>query len=497
MPKERVALDFHVMSQCPFGVQVENGIAPVLKKLGNAVDFKLHFIGKETAPGKFTSMHGENEVKGNMVQLCAKQHSPEKYMDIIGCMNKNMRAIPANFESCAKELKIDAAKINACVDGEEGKKLLSASFKVSNEKKAFGSPTIFLAGKKYSGGRRADDFMRAICNEFKKEKPAECNNIPEPKVVNLTILTDKRCEQCNPDRTVSSLKRFFPGLKEKVVDYSTEEGKKLYKTLSEKNHKLLPVFLFANNVAEDEGYARVKRYLVDFDKDSKVLRLGAKFDPTAEICDNKIDDDNNGKIDCKDEGCKDKLVCRTEKKNTLDVFVMSQCPYGVKALNSMKEVLDNFGNDIDFNVHFIANETAPGKFSALHGQPEVDENIRELCAIKHYNKNYKYMDYILCRNKNIRSNEWKSCAVNGIKASVIEKCSTGAEGKKLLSEDIKIANGLGIGASPTWLANNKFKFSGIAAEAIKQNVCKHNPGKKGCDKKLKSNVSAPKGGCGS
>ena len=176
---------------------------------------------------------------------------------------------------------------------------------------------------------------------------------------------------------------------------------------------------------------------------------------------------------------------------------MSQCPYGVKALDSMKEVLEAFGNDIDFNVHFIANETAPGKFKSLHGQPEVDENIRELCAMKHYKKNYKYMDYILCRNKKIRSKEWKTCAVNGIKASVIEKCSTGAEGTKLLSEDVKIAKGLGIGASPTWLANNKFKFSGIAAEAIKQQVCKRNPGKKGCDKKLKANVSAPKGGCGS
>ena len=34
------------------------------------------------------------------------------------------------------------------------------------------------------------------------------------------------------------------------------------------------------------------------------------------------------------------LLCREEKKNALDVFVMSQCPYGVLGLDAMKEVLD-------------------------------------------------------------------------------------------------------------------------------------------------------------
>ena len=35
---EKVKLDFYVMSQCPFGTQVEDGIAPVLKKLGKNMD---------------------------------------------------------------------------------------------------------------------------------------------------------------------------------------------------------------------------------------------------------------------------------------------------------------------------------------------------------------------------------------------------------------------------------------------------------------------------
>jgi hypothetical protein len=136
-------------------------------------------------------------------------------------------------------------------------------------------------------------------------------------------------------------------------------------------------------------------------------------------------------------------------------------------------------------------------FRALHGQPEVDENIRELCAIKHYKKNYKYMDYILCRNKNIRSKDWQSCTGSeiGIATNVIEKCFNGEEGKKLLRENIQIAQGLRVSGSPTWYANNLHKFSGLDAETIKNNYCRYNKGLTGCEKTLSGPPkSARKGG---
>jgi hypothetical protein len=237
----------------------------------------------------------------------------------------------------------------------------------------------------------------------------------------------------------------------------------------------------------------------------QMLKIPGQFDPTAEICDNKKDDTGNGKVDCDDATCKGKLVCREEKKQTVNVFVMSQCPYGVRALDSMKEVLKNFGKDLNFDVHYIADKVPDGQkcrrgakptfgFCALHGKSEVEENIRQLCAKKHYRKNNKYMAYIWCRNKNYRSNDWKGCAKDGIDAAVIEKCFN-TEGPKLHEQDINVAKTLGVSGSPTWLANNKYKFSGIAANAIKQNICKHNPKMKNCDKQL-TNKAQVKGSCG-
>ena len=488
---DAVKLEMYVMSQCPYGVQVENTVKPALDLLGDKVDFQLDFIVTETAPGQFNSLHGQPEVDGDIIQLCAKKLSPAKYMNFIMCQNKNAKDITNNWKPCATETGIDEAKLAACKDGDEGKNLLSESAKRATAANAKGSPTIVLAGKPYQGGRRSEDFTRAICNEFKAEKPAACANIPEPAVVNLTILTDKRCAECatTPPRLEKQLQGVFPGLKSTTVDYADEQGKALY---AETKSQYLPVFLFDESIKKDEqGFNQLSRWLKPAGEKYQTLAVGAKFDPTAEICDNGADDTGDGKIDCDDPTCKENMLCRKEIKKRLDVFVMSQCPYGVKALNAMEEILKVFKGEIDFHVNYIAQEEGEG-FKSLHGQPEVDENIRELCAIKSYSKDHKYMDYVLCRNKDIRSTEWEKCAVNGIKADVIKKCFEGAEGKKLLKENIKPANGMGIGASPTWLANNKYKFSGIDAKSIQTNFCEHNQDLKGC----KATVSAQPAGTG-
>jgi hypothetical protein len=198
------------------------------------------------------------------------------------------------------------------------------------------------------------------------------------------------------------------------------------------------------------------------------------------------------------------MQCRQEVPKKLDVFVMSQCPYGVKGLDAMKEVVDNFkkaGTAVDFAVHYIGDGDA-GSLSSMHGAGEVAEDVREACAIEHYGKGLKYMDYVWCRNKNIRDANWQACTgpSTGIDTNVIAKCADGDEGKKLVARSFADSKTLGIGASPTWLANNKFKFSVVDAQTIKTNLCAHNAGLAGCDATLSGQApakpGAPQPGCG-
>jgi len=80
----------------------------------------------------------------------------------------------------------------------------------------------------------------------------------------------------------------------------------------------------------------------------------------------------------------------------------------------------------------------------------------------------------------------------------INTCVTGWEWGKLLAEDIKIGQELKIGASPTWMANNRYEFSGIDANKIKVEFCKYNEEIEGCESRDVIDTGSSGGGasCG-
>lgn len=497
---KKVALDFHIMSKCPFGVKVLQAISPVLEKMGDRVDFKVHYIGREK-DGELTSMHGEQEVQGNIIQMCALElGDAEAWLSFLKCQNEEWRKIPEGWEECAKTAKLDTAKLKACYEGEQGKKLLTESFKLSQDKRATGSPTIFLAGEPYRGGRSDMSFARAICGKMEEPKAKYCKEIPEPTKVPVTVVADKRCEGrgCDASRFLAFVSHTFEGAEIKELDWADAEAKEMFK---KSGQQYLPIAVFGPEVEKEEaGYNRLKRRMAKMEgSDAFVYPLGRSWDPNAEICNDKVDNTGNGKVDCDDDTCQGKKVCRSEVKNKLDIFVMSQCPYGVRTVDAMEEVLKNFGNDpkkMDFELNYIGQEQ-DGKLTSMHGQGEVDENIRQLCAQKHFPKKFKFMDYVLCRNKDYRSNDWEACAKNGISAAIIKKCAEGDEGKQLLSASFKKAEDLGISGSPNWLLNNRFDMNARNPEAIKAAFCAQNQGVAGCDKTLTSDSQAPPaGGCG-
>jgi predicted DsbA family dithiol-disulfide isomerase len=478
-----VRVDLHVMAQCPYGVQAEAAFKDVVAKFGNDLDLHVEYIGQTGAGGELTSMHGPNEVKGDLLQVCAEKYAPAKSFDFILCQNANSKEVATNAEACAKQLGLPADRILACADGSEGKDLLAASFKRSSDKGARGSPTIFIGGAKYEGGRKPTDLMKGICNAANGKKPAGCADIPESPKVNVTVLGDKRCgPDCDTSRYEGMVRQRVGNPVLSTLDYASPEGKKLFESIKPAN---LPVLLFDKTLDADKDAAQA------FSRGSKdaggykVVSVGGGWNPACA--------DEGG---CKLDDCKKTMQCRPEVAKKLEVFVMSQCPFGVKGLDAMKEVVDNFksaGESIDFQIHYIGDGDAKA-LTSMHGAGEVDEDVREACVIKHYEKGMKFMDYIWCRDKAIRDANWQACTggSTGIDTEVVKKCFEGDEGKQLVAASFSDSKAAGMSASPTWLANNKYKFSGIDPETIKSNLCAHNQ-LKGCDKKL-SGQAAPKPG---
>ena len=158
------------------------------------------------------------------------------------------------------------------------------------------------------------------------------------------------------------------------------------------------------------------------------------------------------------------LTSRTARtgKPTLELFVMSYCPYGVQAEEKLIPIVKEFGDKIDFKLQFIAQEKeAPSAqdispFTSLHGYPEVAENIRQLLISREYPD--QYLDYILCRGKKL-DKSWEACAEKlGIDVEKIQELFDSPEAEQLFRENIKRAAELGVRASPTILVDgHKFR----------------------------------------
>ena len=146
-------------------------------------------------------------------------------------------------------------------------------------------------------------------------------------------------------------------------------------------------------------------------------------------------------------------------KPTLELFVMSFCPFGVQAEEKIIPIVKAFGDKIDFKLRFIAQEKdAPSAqditpFMSLHGYPEVAENIRQLLIAREYPD--RYLDYILCRGKKL-DKSWEDCAEKlGIDVAKIQGLFNTQEAEQLFRENIKRSAELGIGVSPTILVDNR------------------------------------------
>jgi len=171
------------MSFCPYGVQAENAMIPVVNLLGNKTDIKIKFIVNVQGDTIDTvqSLHGLNEAKEDARQLAIMQLYPDKYWQYLEqfnaqCYSKasDSAALEACWKQIATTLGMNASKIEETAYGSEGIALLKQNAQDADENSVTGSPTLIINGVKYSGSRTAEAFKQAICNAF-STAPSECS----------------------------------------------------------------------------------------------------------------------------------------------------------------------------------------------------------------------------------------------------------------------------------------------------------------------------------
>ena len=477
--KGKVKVDFYVMSQCPFGTQVEDAFAPVLKKMGDAVDFNLNFIANDLGDGSFQSLHGQNEVEGNIYQLCVQEHYPDKLIDFVTCMNKDARSIPGNWESCAEENGIDKDKIKACFDGEEGKQLLAESIKASDAVQARGSPTMYFNDKLYNGGRDALSFQREICRyvpdheeckalpacgsdadctaqpdkigkcENPNEKDAECV-YTDPVAFEVIVINDKTCKSCDTSRITSITEQLFKGAKHRYLDVADDEAKKLIEDLG---LTLVPAYIFDSKVTGTYTWKNNPRIQGAFVKAGDYYRLSDKATGASRYISEEARQKYYDSIG----------LTPGDNRPQVDFFVMSYCPFGNQAETILEPVYQQLKEKADFIPRYVIYSNYRGggpnycidedsELCSMHGIVELHQDIREKCVYKHMGID-KWFEFALAMNEKCNSQNadecWEGVADElGLDKDKIEKCAE-EEGEELIREDKKIGDMLGVSGSPT------------------------------------------------
>ncbi|HII30375.1 TPA: hypothetical protein HA317_04920 [Candidatus Woesearchaeota archaeon] len=475
---EKVEFEMYVMSQCPYGVQAENGAIPALKKFGNAVDLKLYFIGQESG-GQFSSLHGQPEVEEDMRQACIYEKFNDKLIPYLECINPKIANAGSEWQACAEQAGVDVDALKSCTGGEEGKNLLAASFQASTSKGVSGSPTIYVNMKPYSGARDELSFTRGICDAF-SEKPAACNEIPEcasdadctdaeegeigkclnpgednaeceyvdDARVELTVVNLASCKSCDASGLLDVLSNLFPNMDVKEVEADSEEGKAL---INKFGLVYAPSFIFSRGVTETNTWKTNERIQSAFEEAGDGYKLadratGADY-PISEEARQRMYDAIG--------------VVKGDNKPQIDFFVMSYCPYGNQAEEAIEPVYQALGDSAQFNPRYVIYENyggedyciEDGKYCSMHGIQELNQDVRELCVNKYYGIG-KYFEFVLLANKECDYNNVDTCweaqaeKIDGIDKERIKECQS-SEAVELLEKEMELDQLLGVSGSPT------------------------------------------------
>ncbi|MGC8867595.1 MAG: hypothetical protein ACP5PA_05225 [Elusimicrobiales bacterium] len=159
-----------------------------------------------------------------------------------------------------------------------------------------------------------------------------------------------------------------------------------------------------------------------------------------------------------------RLLKSQKKTDKLEVFVMSQCPFGVKAVESIIDYIERGKIESSaLSIHYIGDvyEDLGGyRFNSLHGDDEWKEDMRQIVISKYYPD--KFFTYMKLRLKNYQSPDWQSYAKEAQIPITDLEDKIEKEGKKLLADDFRYTSSLKINTSPTFLVNGDRVIVGIS-----------------------------------
>lgn len=172
-------VELFVMSHCPYGTQMEKAILPVVKALGDRIDFDLKFCDY--------AMHDKKEVDEQLREYCIQKDQGNKLIPYLDCFLAD-----GDSAACINQVAINKANLDSCVAQADKEFKITESYNdKSTWKGSFpsfsvyaqenniygisGSPALVVNEEKVQASRNPKALLDLICSAFETQ-PEECKN---------------------------------------------------------------------------------------------------------------------------------------------------------------------------------------------------------------------------------------------------------------------------------------------------------------------------------
>ena len=392
---------------------------------------KVYPLVTKGSDGKFTARRGDAELAESYRLAVVVKDYPGKLISYLN--GRSLSPSADGWKDAALFAGINPDDLGRRASS-EGDAALAAAYKKSSAA-GVTETALFLGGKRYEGSQRLMPLYDAVNASLPagRRVPLPAGYKPAPKAPPPAFWVVLSSGIEKNDALISVFDRYFEGIKPVVLDYSSPERAAKFPDL-----QFVPAYVLA---ATTEAKARL----------ANEIKAG-------------LFAEKGGFLVYEDRQRNGFYASRPAKNDTLELFVMSHCPFGVMAENSVLDAQKNkqLPEGLKLEIHYIGDAKRDDKggwtFSSLHGQSEWEENARQLFIAKNFPD--KFEAYLLERNKDINSSDWQKAA----KAAGVDDAKVTAgfgAAKDLLAADFAATSGLGITTSPSFVVNGRNFMVGL------------------------------------
>ncbi|MEA3306156.1 MAG: hypothetical protein U9Q34_00020 [Elusimicrobiota bacterium] len=395
------------------------------------IEVNVFCILAKDKKGQWSSKRGEREIAESKRIAIIKKYHKDALSNYLNA--RSLSPWADGWKDSAIFSDIDIAKLEKEIKANGNISLNEHYAKMT--KYGVTAASVFINGKQYKGSPKLLDMMRVLNKVLPKGKKFKVPAAKKISKLNAPKFWIVLSENTAPkdERVISAFARFFTDLKLKEIQYSSKTRKSKFKDLD-----FIPAYIIEDNknsraalgdMIKAGVFVQKKGYLVYYDKSKRGV-----------------------------------FVKNKTKPRTLELFTMSQCPYGVMAENSLMEAVEKklIAPKTKVKIRYIADGSKgkDGKinFKSLHGPAEWEENVRQLFIAEKFPD--KLFAYLTERNKNVKSTQWEVAAkAAGISAKAVAKGFK--KGKDMLFKDSEYTKKLGIFSSPSFLVDGKYFAIGM------------------------------------